>query len=235
VTGFWFLDAPAGRRLDPRLIDFLEDGPPPVCVGFGSMNAGDAEAATTMVTEALARTGQRGILLTGWGGLAAGWTSDRILVIEAAPHDWLFPRVAAVVHHGGAGTTAAVLRAGIPSIAVPFMADQPFWAQRVFALGAGPRPIPRHRLSVERLAQALRLAGQPAVRTRALALSQQIRAEDGVGRAVALFEDHWQSQRQRRTSASGRISGRALARRGRVSRIEARFRADSVDRSLSAV
>src|SRR5205085_2800708 len=117
--------------------------------------------------------------------------SERVFVSEAIPHDWLFPRAAAVVHHGGAGTTAAALRAGIPSVVVPFMADQPFWGRRIFHLGAGPRPLPRRLLSAERLAEALRQAvGDPAIRRRALNLGRRIRAEDGLGRAVEVFHLH---------------------------------------------
>lgn len=105
--------------------------------------------------------------------------------IDAVPHDWLFPQVAAVVHHGGAGTTAAGLRAGVPSIVIPFMGDQPCWGERVSQLGVGPKPIPRRRLSVEGLAAAIRTATiDPEIRARAAGLGAQIRAEDGVARAV---------------------------------------------------
>ena len=114
-----------------------------------------------------------------------------MLALESVPHDWLFPRCAAVVHHGGAGTTAAGLRAGVPSITVPFFADQPFWAQRVRALGVGPRPIPRRALTTERLAAAIRLSvGTARLHARAHVLGVLIRAEDGVGSASNLIERH---------------------------------------------
>jgi UDP:flavonoid glycosyltransferase YjiC (YdhE family) len=187
VTGYWFLDAPGDWRPPAALCDFLESGPPPVCVGFGSMSGGDAEQATDVVSRALAATGRRAVLLTGWGALASRGPSDRVFVTEAVPHDWLYPRTAGVVHHGGAGTTAAALRAGVPALVVPFAGDQFLWGRRVFTLGVGPRPIPRWKLSAEALADGLRtLAGDEAMRRRAADLGAAIRAEDGVGRAVRL-------------------------------------------------
>jgi sterol 3beta-glucosyltransferase len=187
VTGYWFLGAAPGWQPPPDLLAFLEDGPPPVCVGFGSTIAEEMERLAAIALKALARTGQRGVLLTGWAGEIGGGGDD-VFVIDAVPHEWLFPRAAAIVHHGGAGTTAAGLRAGVPAVVVPFGSDQPYWGRRVHALGAGPEPIPRRRLTVERLAEAIRIAtGDAAMRRRAAELGQQIRAEDGVGRAVAII------------------------------------------------
>lgn len=189
ITGFWFLDAEADWTPPDDLVDFLDAGPPPVCVGFGSMGHADPQAMTDLVVEALELAGQRGILLSGWGGLSTRPPSDRIFVTEAVPHDWLFTRVSAVVHHGGLGTTAAGLRAGLPTVVVPHMADQPFWGRRVFELGVGPRPIPRKRLTPQRLAEAIRLATTDrALWARAVALGRQLRLEDGVARAVDHIE-----------------------------------------------
>jgi sterol 3beta-glucosyltransferase len=189
VTGFWFLDAAPGWAPPPGLDDFLAAGPPPVYVGFGSMHNRDAAAVTALVLEALGRAGQRGVLHTGWGGLREAPRSDRVFPIGPLPHDWLFPRVAAAVHHGGAGTTAAALRAGVPSVMVPFMADQPFWARAVFARGAAPAPLPRKRLAAARLAEAIRAAvTDPAIRRNAAELGTKVRAEDGGARAVEAFE-----------------------------------------------
>jgi sterol 3beta-glucosyltransferase len=144
-----------------------------------------------MVVRALKRTGQRGLFLTGWGGLEAIPRSDQFLTLESAPHSWLYPRMTAVVHHGGAGSTAAGLRAGVPSLLVPFTSDQPFWARRVQILGAGPAPIPRKELSAERLENAINQAIADAVlRKRAAEVGRLIRAEDGVGNAVGLFQRH---------------------------------------------
>jgi UDP:flavonoid glycosyltransferase YjiC (YdhE family) len=192
LTGFWFLQTRRDWQPPAALVQFLEAGSPPVCIGFGSMQNANAQETTELVVQALARAGRRGILVTGWGGLGTVRPSADIFVIEAVPYDWLFPYTAAVVHHGGVGTTAAALRAGVPSVIVPFMADQPFWGRRVFELGAGPKPIPRSRLTVDRLADALRVAVEDkAMRTQAAAIGRQIRTEDGVGLAVeAIHEWH---------------------------------------------
>ena len=188
VTGYWFLDAEPAWTPDPALVDFLAAGPPPIYVGFGSMTRRDPRAAAQMVVAALQASGQRGILLRGWGGLAPDELPPSIHLIDGAPHDWLFPHMSAVVHHGGAGTTAAALRAGKPSLALPFFADQPFWGQRIATLGAGPAPIPQRAVTVETLAAAMRrLATDEALRRRAAALGSAIRAENGVARAVALI------------------------------------------------
>jgi hypothetical protein len=190
VTGYWFLDSAPDWRPPEGLADFLASGPPPVCVGFGSMSDGDAEQATQAVDRALAATGLRAVLLTGWGALSPPAGSDRLFVTEAVPHDWLFPRTAGVIHHGGAGTTAAAFRAGVPAVVVPFAGDQFLWARRVFALGVGPRPIPRHKLTAESLTEALRaLAGDVTMRRRAADLGEAIRAEDGVGTVVRLVSE----------------------------------------------
>ncbi len=188
ITGYWFLPAPAGWQPPDGLVDFLASGPPPVFVGFGSMTGRNPEQAAELVLSALARAGQRGLMLTGWGGLKPGDLPANVFAIESAPFDWLFPRMAAIVHHGGAGTTGASLAAGKPTIVVPFFADQHFWAGRVAALGAGPQPIPRRQLSAERLAAALTEAiSSPAIRARAAALGEHIRAEDGTGAVVRVL------------------------------------------------
>ena len=141
------------------------------------------------MTRALRLAGKRGVVATGWGGLAADELPEDVLAVEHAPHDWLLPRTSAVVHHGGAGTTAAALHAGRPSVVCPFIADQPFWGRRLWALGAGGAPIPRKRLTAERLADAIReVTNDPSYRTNAELLGERIRREDGVGVAVALIE-----------------------------------------------
>jgi UDP:flavonoid glycosyltransferase YjiC (YdhE family) len=192
ITGYWFLPAPTGWQPPSGLADFLASGPPPVLIGFGSMTGRDPEQVARMVLGALSRARQRGLLLTGWGGLRPANLPDSVYAIEAAPFDWLFPRVAAVVHHGGAGATGAALAAGKPSVVVPFFGDQHFWAWRVAALGAGPRPIPRWQLSADRLAAAITKATTgPAIQARAAALGERIRAEDGVGMVVRLVSSRF--------------------------------------------
>jgi sterol 3beta-glucosyltransferase len=172
------------------VVTFLASGPPPVYVGLGSMSGRDAARLTALVLDALRRAGRRGILLSGWAGLGEQDVGDDICVVRDIPHDWLFPQVSAVVHHGGAGTTGAGLRAGKPSVLLPFFADQPFWGRRVHQLGAGPRPIPQKRLTVEGLAAAIRIATtDPHMAGKARMLGERIRAEDGVERAVGLLRD----------------------------------------------
>jgi UDP:flavonoid glycosyltransferase YjiC (YdhE family) len=150
----------------------------------------DAERIDGIVRAALAQTRQRGILLTGWGGKKPVEHDDNLLYLDAAPHDWLFPRCKSVIHHGGAGTTAAGLRAGIPNIVVPHAIDQRFWGKRVAAIGAGPAPMDLEKLSVESLTAALEQTEDAALRARAQKTGDLIRAEDGVGQAVQLIERH---------------------------------------------
>lgn len=144
-----------------------------------------------LVVRALSLTGQRAVVLTGWGGLSPSELPRDIFAVDWVPYDWLFPRISAVVHHGGAGTTAASLRAGLPTVIIPFILDQFFWGKRVFELGAGPRPIPRKSLQAETLATAISVATtDPGMRERASALGVRIRNENGVARAVATFNRH---------------------------------------------
>ena len=148
----------------------------------------DRETLARTVVAALQETGQRGILLRGWAGISGVDLPPTILPVDDVPHAWLFPRCSAVIHHGGAGTTAAGFRAGVPQAVVPFYFDQPFWAQRVYALGVGPAPVPRAALTVRRLAEAVDTAVRhPHMQARARALADLIRQEDGVEKAVSLL------------------------------------------------
>jgi sterol 3beta-glucosyltransferase len=188
VTGYWFLDHAPDWQPPADLVNFLGSGPPPLYIGFGSLVSRGREKTSRIVLDALKQSGQRGVIATGWGELRQSDLPDEVFAVESVPHDWLFPRMAAVVHHGGAGTTGAGLRAGVPNIVIPFSKDQPFCARRVKALGAGPAPIPRKRLTVGRLAHAMRVAvSDESIRKCAAALGQTIRAEDGVGNAVRVF------------------------------------------------
>ena len=188
VTGYWFLDAAADWTPPAALMNFLNSGKPPVYIGFGSMGSRKPAATAALVLAALDRSGQRGILLSGWGGLSQANLPDTVLMVESIPHSWLFPRMAAVVHHGGAGTTAAGLRAGVPSIVIPFFGDQLFWGQRVAKLGVGTAPIPRKQLTVELLAQAIdRAVTDPVMIRQAANLGAKIQAEDGIAHAVAVI------------------------------------------------
>ncbi|PAP75271.1 glycosyltransferase [Rubrivirga marina] len=188
MSGYWFVEEPSWAP-PPDLQAFLDAGEPPVYVGFGSLAGRDPERATRLVVEALRAAGVRGLLATGWGGLAPTDLGDDLFMIEQAPHDALFPLCAAVVHHGGAGTTAAGLRAGRPTVICPFFGDQPFWGRRVHTLGAGPAPVKQTDLTPVTLAAMITEATTSAsVRQRAEAFGEAIRAEDGVANAVAFIE-----------------------------------------------
>ena len=189
ISGYWFLDTAKDHQPEKTLLDFLANGPPPVYLGFGSMVDHEREEITQIVINALRETDQRGILLRGWSALGSGDLPDFILQINEAPHDWLFPKMAGVVHHGGAGTTAAGLRAGVPSVIVPMFGDQFFWGWCVRELGAGPEPIPRNKLTVANLTRAIQQAiYNDDIKNNASQIGQQIRAENGVEIAVSMIE-----------------------------------------------
>jgi sterol 3beta-glucosyltransferase len=192
VTGYWFLNQTHIFKPSPDLIDFLNCGPAPVYIGFGSMNNRNPKAMTNLVVEALRLSRQRGVLITGWGGMEKTELPDFVYATDSMPHDWLFPRVAAVVHHCGAGTTAAGLRAGVPTVPVPFFGDQIFWARRLYELGTATHPIPRKRLTANTLAQAITIAvSNKNMQVRATSLGERIRDEHGVARAVEIAERYF--------------------------------------------
>ncbi|WP_405650881.1 glycosyltransferase [Streptomyces sp. NBC_00019] len=187
VVGTWWPYVDESRRLAAELEDFLAAGARPVFIGFGSMAAGQGERLGDIAVRALRRAGLRGILQTGSAGLAAD--GDDVLTVGDVPHALLFPRVAAVVHHAGAGTSAAGLRAGVPAVPVPVTADQPFWAGRLAALGAATDPIPFRSLTAEALADALgRVVRQQSYSRAAVTAAQLMAAEDGAGEAVKAVE-----------------------------------------------
>ena len=188
VPGFWFLDED-GYDPPPQLTGFLAAGPPPVYIGFGSMTGNDPERLTGLTLDAVARSGQRAVLLSGWAGLAAGDLPPDVLKLDSVPHGWLFPRMAAIVHHGGVGTTHEALRAGRPQVVAPFFGDQPFWADRVYGLGVSPPPLHQEELTAERLAAAIRAAvTEETMQARAADLGCRVQAERGVAGAVEVIE-----------------------------------------------
>jgi UDP:flavonoid glycosyltransferase YjiC (YdhE family) len=189
VTGYWVLPLAESWRPAPALEAFLAAGEPPVYVGFGSMTPASAGRLTEIALAALERAGQRGVFLKGWGSLGEGTLPSWATAVSDVPHEWLLPRMQAVVHHGGAGTTGAALRSGAPSIVVPLGFDQPFWGRRVSALGVGPPPLPRRGLAADALARAVeRAVGDTEMRARAATLGAALRAEDGVSRAVEAID-----------------------------------------------
>jgi sterol 3beta-glucosyltransferase len=189
ATGYWLRERRSEEPVDPGLEAFVGAGAPPVYVGFGSSVGPDPVRLTAIVGQALREVGARAVIATGWGGLVDGQVGGDSILIERAPHRWLFPRVAAVVHHGGAGTTAAGLLAGRPTVVCPFQGDQHFWGSAIHRAGAGPKPLPAKKLTAERLAAAIRAVIQePAMRDRAVELSERIAPEDGAARASEQIE-----------------------------------------------
>lgn len=187
MTGFWLLLEQAQEPLPADLEAFLDDGPPPVYIGFGSMTPRAPHRIAAAVLHAAEDLGLRVVLARGWGGLEPKHLPRWAFLLDEVPHLALFPRVQAVVHHAGAGTVAAALWAGVPQVAVPHFADQPLWAERLYRLGVAPRPIPASDLDADSLAQALRVALSEPVRRRAQWLARQLREEPGVTGAVDLL------------------------------------------------
>jgi UDP:flavonoid glycosyltransferase YjiC (YdhE family) len=188
LTGYWYHDEP-GWQPPAALERFLAGGPPPVFIGFGSMPLAEPGRIVEIVLAALRRTGRRAILHAGWGGLQAGALPDHVFPLDYAPYGWLFPRMAAVVCHGGAGTIASVARAGVPGLAVAFLFDQAYWGRRLAACAAGLPPLPFRRLAAEPLAEALeRLVSDERLRHGAAALGERLRAEDSIAAARAVVE-----------------------------------------------
>jgi UDP:flavonoid glycosyltransferase YjiC (YdhE family) len=172
------------------LLDFLAAGEAPIYVGFGSVGVEDPAAITRIILTALDKAGARGIVSEGWAHLGGEALPPRVFLIGDCPHDWLFPRCRAVCHHGGAGTTAAGLRAGLPTVVVPSFGDQFFWGQTVATAGAGPEPLPLARLDSAKLAEAFAMSRQPQVRDRARALGARLRETDGAELAVQSIYRH---------------------------------------------
>jgi sterol 3beta-glucosyltransferase len=200
AIGYWFLNEPDGWRPPAGLTAFLDAGPTLIYIGFGSMPDKDSEQTTQLIADALRISGQRCVLLSGWSGLGREHHPDTIYPVDSIPHSWLFPRMAAVVHHGGAGTTAAGLRSGVPSILTPYAADQFFWAKRVEALGVGPKSVSYHALTAGRLAEMIRQAmTDPEMRKRAAAFGRRIESEDGVARAVECITEYLKGKDRKST------------------------------------
>lgn len=189
-TGWWFLDEPAYAP-PADLAAFLAAGDAPVCVGFGSMSPQHGEHLTRIVLEACERAETRVVLLEGWGSFGATALPSWAHVQREVPHSWLFPRCRALVHHGGAGTTGAATRSGVPALVVPLGFDQQFWGSRLHALGVAPAPIKRRHLTVANLAAALRtMRTDTAMRAAAASLGAAVQSEDGTGLALARIVAH---------------------------------------------
>jgi sterol 3beta-glucosyltransferase len=187
-TGYWFLDEEPGWIPPPALINFLQQGSPPVYVGFGSVtDANLAKENINLVIEGLRMAGHRGVL--SLGGQTEKYVAEDLFFLDDAPHSWLFPQMSVVIHHGGAGTTAAGFCAGVPSVIIPHSNDQFAWGKRVFELGVGSKPIPRKKLTSERLVAAIRYALQDEVRKAASNLGKKIQSENGTEQAAKIILD----------------------------------------------
>lgn len=188
IAGFIFLEL-ASSFIPPKdLISFLNIGPAPIYIGFGSIVVEDSDGFTRMILDAIKEAGVRAVISEGWGGLGKGEIPDNVFLLGNVPHDWLFPKVSAVIHHGGAGTTAAGMKFGKPTMIVPFFGDQRFWGERIEKSGAGASPIPHKSLTASALADGIRKCLTNEVQDHAQKIAENIRAEgDGAENAVASF------------------------------------------------
>ncbi|KAG7086366.1 hypothetical protein E1B28_002326 [Marasmius oreades] len=208
VVGFYFLDLATSYKPPNKLSAFLAAGGPPIYIGFGSVVVDDATAMTRTVFEATKKAGVRALVSAGWGGIGGVTVPPHIFILENIPHDWLFDkeRVSAVVHHGGAGTTAAGLAKGRPTVVVPFFGDQAFWGNMIHRAGAGPAPIPHKELNVDNLCNAIKFAVSPAAKEAAARMATQIREEDGVRGGVDSFYRHLPLKNMRCDLDSSRLA-----------------------------
>ncbi len=190
ITGFWTLNDEAVASADEGLVRFLKDGDKPIYIGFGSMVGGSFEEMQHIILESLKNTGQRAILSSGWRKFSDDKLPPNVYCVDFVPHGWLFPRVKAVVHHGGAGTTAAGLLAGKPTLIIHFGGDQPFWGRQVYLSGAGPKPIARKKLTLSLLTERLRQLEDEQMQKTARQLAKQLSAEDGCQRACDIIEHY---------------------------------------------
>ncbi|KAJ4300926.1 hypothetical protein N0V90_003015 [Kalmusia sp. IMI 367209] len=206
ISGFYFLNLASNYTPAPDLQAFLDDGPPPVYIGFGSIVLDNPNAMTELIFEAVRKTRQRVLLSKGWGGMGADelHIPDGVFMLGNVPHDWLFEHVSCVVHHGGAGTTAAGITAGRPTLVVPFFGDQPFWGAMIARAGAGPDPIPHKQLTADKLADAINFCLKPESLERAKDLASKIAAERGSDMGAQLIHQFLEPDRLRCTLAPSR-------------------------------
>jgi UDP:flavonoid glycosyltransferase YjiC (YdhE family) len=208
VSGFFFLDLETTYTPEPDLAAFLEAGPPPVYIGFGSIVVDNPDELTRTIFSAVIKSGVRAIVSKGWGGIGgdAAGIPEGIFMLGNCPHDWLFRRVSAVVHHGGAGTTAAGIKAGKPTVVVPFFGDQIFWGTMVAKAGAGPAPITFKTLTAENLAAAIQEALRPETTARAKELGEKMKEEKGADVGGKSFHQFLNTDDMRCSLAPSRVA-----------------------------
>jgi len=188
VTGYWSTDHPHWHP-PQKLLDFLDTGSTPIAIAFGSTSTHNPEKLASTMLEALAMSGQRAVIVGAEDHFSD--LPNTFIQLDTAPYRWLFTKMSAVVHHGGAGTTGMGLRAGVPNIVTPFTSDQPFWGHRVHSLGAGPKPLPAKKLTAPALAELIICAvDDQKMRARARGIGEQIRTEDGVSRAIDIVTSY---------------------------------------------
>lgn len=208
ISGFYFLNLASNYTPTPELQAFLQAGPPPVYIGFGSIVLNDPDSMTQLIFEASKLTGQRVLLSKGWGGIGADKLTvpDNVHMLGNVPHDWLFKHVSCVVHHGGAGTTAAGISAGRPTLVVPFFGDQAFWGSMIARAGAGPEPIPHKQLTADKLADAINFCLRPESLNLAKELADKIAAERGSDVGAQSFHQFLEPDRLRCALAPSRVA-----------------------------
>ena len=208
LSGFYFLSLASTYVPEHDLETFLNAGPPPVYIGFGSIVVDDPNSMTSLIFDAVRKTGQRALVSKGWGGLGANDFDkpENVFMLGNVPHDWLFKRVSCVVHHGGAGTTAAGIALGKPTVIVPFFGDQPFWGAMIAKAGAGPKPIPNKELTAQNLAAAILEALKPETLSRAQELGAKIGREDGTQAGAQSFHEKLDVEQLRCSLAPSRTA-----------------------------
>lgn len=216
ISGFFFLDLASNYTPEPDLQAFLDNGPPPVYIGFGSIVLDDPNAMTKLIFDAVEKSGQRALVSKGWGGVGADefGKPDNVFMLGNVPHDWLFKHVSSVVHHGGAGTTAAGITAGRPTLIVPFFGDQPFWGAMIAKAGAGPHPIPNKDLTAENLAEGIKKCLEPETIKQAADMAATIAKERGSDLGAQSFHQFLEVDKMRCNLAPSRPAVWRIKRTG---------------------
>ncbi len=194
ITGYWFNDNCDDFNPPEDLVNFINNGSKPIYIGFGSMIDDNPIKTTKMILEALNLSGQRCILSTGWTDLGSIKLPDFVFLVNDIPHSWLFENVKATVIHGGAGTTAASMRAGVPTIITPFLGDQFFWGRHLYKMGVSPKPINFNKLNAEKLAGLINTAvNDDNMKQKAKELGEKLKSENGVENAVTIIDNYFKS------------------------------------------